>query len=411
MLFSYSTSRCLMLLVATVCFCLGCGKKQVAESVALSPTDAAIERITDEKFEQLLTDYLIPSESTLTRFVGTQSSDPETVKPQSETEAVDEVLHELSQLDDIEDALSRLNILFDAAEQDPQEFAPAAIYAARRITTEEPFPSEFAEAAQVFLLQLSFEREGASQWLFDSLAKFARDYADSDRPILLYRQIASQLATSGEGVLAISLLQHGIQHCASHRDVTLLERHYTSTLQTISILGHISAGNRRKGKSPNSQEPSAGKPTLTDVDSKYYGLIGQQVNLRGTTFAGKKVALEDFRGQWVYLHFWASWCEACKKDLPRIIEQRATLSGKNIQFVGVNLDPDQSAARKLLAQNQEMNWPQFVTQSQNGWDAVEAKSLGLTVLPTALLVSPTGKVLEAGNGKAMPQLIAHQLGL
>jgi thiol-disulfide isomerase/thioredoxin len=63
---------------------------------------------------------------------------------------------------------------------------------------------------------------------------------------------------------------------------------------------------------------------------------------------GSTQSLEDFRGKWVLLHFWAGWCSPCRSEIPEWIELGARLNNKKIQFIAVSLDTNWEDAEKIL---------------------------------------------------------------
>lgn len=68
--------------------------------------------------------------------------------------------------------------------------------------------------------------------------------------------------------------------------------------------------------------------------------------------AGRKHALEELRGSWVVLHFWAAWCPPCLSEIPNWTALARTMAekpeGKKIRFVAVSADPRWEDALKIL---------------------------------------------------------------
>lgn len=67
---------------------------------------------------------------------------------------------------------------------------------------------------------------------------------------------------------------------------------------------------------------------------------------------GKSHSLEEFRGQPVILHFWASWCPPCIEELPQFNEMVKSLKGKPIRFLIVSLDKSWADAEKIAPQKE-----------------------------------------------------------
>jgi len=60
--------------------------------------------------------------------------------------------------------------------------------------------------------------------------------------------------------------------------------------------------------------------------------------------------LKDLRGKVVYLDFWASWCDPCRKSFPWMNEMQARYADKDVVIIAVNVDKETAAARKFLAE-------------------------------------------------------------
>lgn len=64
---------------------------------------------------------------------------------------------------------------------------------------------------------------------------------------------------------------------------------------------------------------------------------------------GRLVSLADYRGQVVYLDFWASWCGPCRESFPFMNELQRELAGKGLQILAVSVDKTAEEARRFLA--------------------------------------------------------------
>jgi cytochrome c biogenesis protein CcmG, thiol:disulfide interchange protein DsbE len=67
------------------------------------------------------------------------------------------------------------------------------------------------------------------------------------------------------------------------------------------------------------------------------------------TAAGENVALENLRGQVVYVDFWASWCGPCKRSFPWMNELQQKYGGKGLAIVAINVDKKRADADRFLA--------------------------------------------------------------
>ncbi len=120
---------------------------------------------------------------------------------------------------------------------------------------------------------------------------------------------------------------------------------------------------------------------------------------------GEPVRLEQFRGQWLWLDFWASWCGPCRKSLPAYQRLWQRFESRGLQVLAVSLDEDQNAARAMVA---EMDLSYVLA-----WDFRQQspKAFGVRAMPMALLLDPQGRVIwrHAGFGPGDEQRIAQRL--
>jgi hypothetical protein len=145
-------------------------------------------------------------------------------------------------------------------------------------------------------------------------------------------------------------------------------------------------------------EPAAGKP------DEPYDIGKLELQIRGTTrlgkrapafetktFDGKTVKLEDFKGKYVLLDFWATWAGARTLDV-QMLKAVHDLYGKDDRLVmlGLNFDHESKVAETAIAQG-GFKWTQCYAGS---WNASRLPaSYGIQGLPEAVLIDPEGKIL------------------
>jgi thiol-disulfide isomerase/thioredoxin len=92
--------------------------------------------------------------------------------------------------------------------------------------------------------------------------------------------------------------------------------------------------------------------TAEDVDAKYAAnLLKPGTEAPDFTIQNndsvKDVKLSDFRGKYVVLDFWASWCPDCRKDMPEVKALYEQFGKKGVQFIGISFDTDKAALEQL----------------------------------------------------------------
>lgn len=130
---------------------------------------------------------------------------------------------------------------------------------------------------------------------------------------------------------------------------------------------------------PNTRR-RAKKKSLTDSRSPHAKMVGKKMNL-GT------------KGKWTVVHFWATWCRACKDVSPELTKLHKKFAPLGIEFVGVNLDSDRELMTEYMSEV-EMNWAQIVTM--DGWQSPIRLEYDIPSIPAVYLVNPKGEIVEAG---------------
>ena len=105
---------------------------------------------------------------------------------------------------------------------------------------------------------------------------------------------------------------------------------------------------------------------------------------------GRKVHRTDFKAQYIWIHFWASWDTTSRKELEmyrRIHREEA----KNKQFamLGISLDMDRKSWTEAI-RNDTLTWTQVCDFS--GWNTEVVKQLSLRNLPANILIAPNGRI-------------------
>jgi thiol-disulfide isomerase/thioredoxin len=112
-----------------------------------------------------------------------------------------------------------------------------------------------------------------------------------------------------------------------------------------------------------------------------------------TDVEGQTVSLEKYRGQYVVLDFWASWCPDCRKDMPQMKELYTQDSGNRVQFLGISFDTTREALDNYL-EKEAIAWPQ-VTELKKMKESKMAQAYHIKWIPSIYLLDPNGKVLLA----------------
>jgi peroxiredoxin len=105
---------------------------------------------------------------------------------------------------------------------------------------------------------------------------------------------------------------------------------------------------------------------------------------------GKAVSISSFKGKFLLIDFWASWCGPCRMENPNVVKAYNEFKGKNFTILGVSLDKDKDSWKKAIMQD-HLNWSQM--SDLKYWNSQAVEIFGFQGIPFNVLVDPSGKVI------------------
>ncbi|MCP4591449.1 MAG: redoxin domain-containing protein [bacterium] len=136
------------------------------------------------------------------------------------------------------------------------------------------------------------------------------------------------------------------------------------------------------------EEEQAGGPSGSGPKLK----VGEAApDFEATTLAGKKVKLADFKGKYLFIDFWATWCGPCVLEIPHVVELHKALGTRaDFAILGVSLDFDEKALSKFIT-DKKIAWPQVY--GEQGGATRMADAYGASAIPATFLIGPGGKLI------------------
>ena len=163
---------------------------------------------------------------------------------------------------------------------------------------------------------------------------------------------------------------------------------FAAALLSLLILA-AGCGRKQKNNEP-AADPAAAQVDEPDMSQYMPNLrMGTEApDFEAPDILGKPVKLNDFRGSYVVLDFWATWCKDCRAEMPAMKDLYNTYGPKGVQFLGVSFDTDIQTLIDYGVEN-EIAWMNVCNQVKWKENPISA-AYDLHWIPTMFLISPEG---------------------
>ncbi|OGA98295.1 MAG: hypothetical protein A3E79_13770 [Burkholderiales bacterium RIFCSPHIGHO2_12_FULL_61_11] len=161
----------------------------------------------------------------------------------------------------------------------------------------------------------------------------------------------------------------------------------------------------RAGKSTDAQTPVPAGAAVADSGSNKAAFIFNihpqpraLPNIRFADGSGRAMALQDFRGKFVLLNIWATWCPPCRQEMPTLDRLQAQLGGPDFEVVALSIDQGQQSlylVQEFYRQSAVKSLAIYLDSSGGA-----SRDMGAAGLPTTLLIDRQGRELGRKIGLA-----------
>ena len=119
----------------------------------------------------------------------------------------------------------------------------------------------------------------------------------------------------------------------------------------------------------------------------------------------KKVALSDYRGKFVLLEFWGSWCGPCRDENPELVKIYKKFSKSGFEIVGVSVDVNRQTWLQAI-KNDNLTWPQL--SDLRGQSNEAALLYNINAVPSNFLIDPKGVIIALNlRGNALSKKLSE----
>lgn len=230
---------------------------------------------------------------------------------------------------------------------------------------------------------------------YAQLSETANKSGVTDSLLTLYKALVQEIA------------QAGTSFSGAHQSDNIAPFMWATILSVVDDINVVDKSYQQL--TPAVQNSFYGKYLAERIADKKIGAIGTQaIEFVQNDTSGKPVALSSFRGKYVLIDFWASWCGPCRQENPNVVAAFNRFRDKNFTVLGVSLDNNRDRWLKAIADDQ-LSWTQ-VSDLQY-WQNDVALKYRIQNIPQNLLLDPNGVIIAKNlRGEVLEQKLCEILG-
>ena len=127
-------------------------------------------------------------------------------------------------------------------------------------------------------------------------------------------------------------------------------------------------------------------------------------------YAGGQTKLEDFKGKYVYIDVWATWCGPCRQEIPFLQEIEKKYHDKNITFISISIDKLKDQEKwKTMVKDKSLGGVQLF--ADNDWNSKFIKDYKINSIPRFIIIDPNGIIVKADAARPSSSDLTKELDL
>jgi thiol-disulfide isomerase/thioredoxin len=261
----------------------------------------------------------------------------------------------------------------------------------KEATIKFPLAAGFFKSFPVLLAYFPAKKEAVERTLAQSISAYAEGKVDIAGRKTLVRYSLNQetgqvnptigqigVDCDGDGKIDSNYASHEFAFARDETVVFRVEDRYVSAKSIDGTTGKIVFRNHPKSD-------------YTRIEMR----VGNEVpDFAFTDFDGRARRLSDFRGKYVMLDFWATWCGPCIVEIPNLKLAYEKYRSRGFEIIGLDQGESPERVKKFISQT-GTHWTQATPESTR---ELAEKRFRIVVIPTTLLLDPQGKIISTGDG-------------
>ncbi len=167
---------------------------------------------------------------------------------------------------------------------------------------------------------------------------------------------------------------------------TLTDQQKAEILEKVTLMMFLSPSGEKKDDGKEKQR----QDSIRKVVETKYKPGAPSADFKFKDVHGNVFSLKDFKGKYVYIDVWATWCGPCCKEIPFLQQLEEKMQGKKIAFVSISWDRNRNDWEKALDEKKLGG-----AQLHFGGDETFFKEYGIEFIPRFILLDKKGKVVNA----------------